>query len=249
MAPTFNSHNFEEIGVCGNPEIIPFDSQADYAQDVTEHGAMLLRRKWGMSKVSFDIGITGTANERRQKLSTLAYYLNVNQAGRLVLPDTPTWFYEAVPDGQITTERGINGEIANVSFTLTDPVAYGAYKSASFSSDSADSFIVGGNYPTLPTVSIRATPDSTSGLFGVYYDGDGAEMDVYMSGLSSKLVYFRCDSRAVEFGYPQPADSYPRTISLDSSWFKFTPTAYSRTVTVKKGTGTSGTVSWYERWL
>ena len=76
-----------------------------------------MQQKLGTTSVAFDIGITGTAAERRAKLSTLGSWLNVTESKNLVLPDTPTWFYKAVPDGQVTTERGINGEIAHVAFT------------------------------------------------------------------------------------------------------------------------------------
>lgn len=247
MTLTYNGHNLETIGVCGNPEITPFNAETTYSRDAPERGALLLLQKLGTTQVSFDIGIFGTAAERRAKLSTLMSWLDVTEPKNLVLPDTPTWFYKAVPDGQITTERGIGGEIAHVSFTLTDPVAYGEYKHANFSSSSSDTFVVGGNYPTMPNVSVKATPDSTSGLFGVSYSGF-MEMDVYMSGLSEKYVYFYCDDRTVDYGYPLPSDTYPRTITLDSSWFRFTPSANSRQVTVVKGTGTSGSVYWYERW-
>lgn len=249
MTLTYNSHDLETIGACGNPEITYFDSQTDYAQDVTERGVLLLSRRWSAGKVSFDIGITGTAAERRAKLSTLASWLNVNEPKNLVLPDTPTWFYKAIPDGQITTERGINGEIASVSFTLTDPVAYGEYKTVDFSSDSPASFVVGGNYPTMPTISIKATTDSTSHLFGVEYN-IGGFMNIYAPyGLSARSVYFRCEERSIDYGYPQPSGTYPKSITLDSTWFRFVPSQYTRSVSVLNGTGTNGQISWYERWL
>lgn len=247
MTLTYNSHDFEIIGACGNPEITYFDSQTDYAQNVTERGVLLLSRRWGAGKVSFDVGITGTATERRAKLSTLASWLNVDAPKNLVLPDTPTWFYKAIPDGQITSERGINGEIVNVSFTLTDPVAYGELRTASFSSDSPASFVIGGNYPTMPEINVRATPDSTSKLFGIRFFG-GDEMDVYMGSLTDKSVYFYCEERRVSISGVSDAN-IPNTITLGSKWFKFTPSQYTRDVTVVKGTGTNGTIIWRERWL
>ena len=91
------------------PEIVPFNFETTYANDAPERGAILMQQKLGTTSVAFDIGITGTAAERRAKLSTLASWLNVTEPKNLVRPDTPTWFYKAVPDGQITTERGING--------------------------------------------------------------------------------------------------------------------------------------------
>ena len=250
MTLTFNSHDFETIGICGNPEIVPFNSVADYAQDVTERGAMLLSRRWGTTQVAFDIGITGTAAERRMKLSTLASWLNVSEPKNLVLPDTPTWFYKAVPDGQITTERGIGGEIAHVELTLTDPVAYGELKTASFSSDSAASFVVGGNYPTMPTVRVYAQYDSSTSLFGLYYSGgSGINMNLRMYYEANPLlIYFNCDVRSVSYGKTVP-DYYPRTITLDSDWFKFEPSSTTKNVSIRRGTGNSGVISWYERWL
>ena len=105
MTLTYNSHDLETIGACGNPEIVPFNFETPYANDAPERGAILMQQKLGTTSVAFDIGITGTAVERRTKLSTLASWLNVTEPKNLVLPDTPTWFYKAVPDGQVTTER------------------------------------------------------------------------------------------------------------------------------------------------
>lgn len=248
MTLTYDGHDLETIGFCGNPEIVHFDSQADYAQDVTERGVMLLSRRWGAAKVSFDIGIVGTASERRMKLSTLASWLNVTEPKNLVLPDMPTWFYKAVPDGQITTERGINGEIANVSFTLTDPVAYGEYKSVSFSSDSPASFTVGGNYPTMPNISIKATTDSTNHMFMLNYTFTGASMTVYSpNGMTDRWLYFFCNDRLVSYTSSGEGNV---PLTLDSTWFRFEPShGETRTVRVYYGTSTNGTLSWYERWL
>ena len=234
MTLTYNSHDLETIGACGNPEIVPFNFETTYANDAPERGAILMQQKLGTTSVAFDIGITGTAAERRAKLSSLASWLNVTEPKNLVLPDTPTWFYKAVPDGQVTTERGINGEIAHVAFTLTDPVAFGEYKTAEFSTNSPASFVVGGNYPTRPVVSAYATPSSTSGeagLFGVSCN-NGQVMDIYMSHLSSRIITIDCENRSVDLG---------------SNEFK--PSSVSRTVSVSKGTGTAGSVRWYERWM
>lgn len=249
MTLTYNSHDLETIGACGNPEIVPFNFETTYANDAPERGAILMQQKLGTTSVAFDIGITGTAAERRAKLSTLASWLNVTEPKNLVLPDTPTWFYKAVPDGQVTTERGINGEIAHVAFTLTDPVAFGEYKTVNFSTDSPASFVVGGNYPTMPTVSIYATRDSTSRLFGLSYSISNSPMDVYMYDTTERLLYFRCEERRIEYGGYAVPDYYPSTITLDSTWFKFVPSPYDRAVSVAKGTGRNGTLSWYERWL
>lgn len=249
MTLTYNSHDLETIGACGNPEIVPFNFETTYANDAPERGAILMQQKLGTTSVAFDIGITGTAAERRAKLSTLASWLNVTEPKNLVLPDTPTWFYKAVPDGQVTTERGINGEIAHVAFTLTDPVAFGDFKIVDFSSSSSAHFTVGGNYPTMPTVSINATRDATTELFSVAYNGVELIMSVYMYYRESPLrVDFNCEERTVSYGVNVP-DYYPRTITLDSSWFRFQPSAAINHVGVSRGTGTNGTVAWYERWL
>ena len=194
MTLTYNSHDLETIGACGNPEIVPFNFETTYARDAPERGAILMQQKLGTTSVSFDIGITGTAAERRMKLSTLASWLNVTRPKTLVLPDT-SWFYMAVPDGQITTERGINGEIAHVAFTLTDPVAFGEYRLVTFSSGSQASFSVGGNYPTRPTITINATSDTTSRLFGLSHNFTSNYMDFYMGNMSSRVLEFDCDRR------------------------------------------------------
>lgn len=249
MTLTYNSHDLETIGACGNPEIVPFNFETTYANDAPERGAILMQQKLGTTSVAFDIGITGTAAERRAKLSTLASWFNVTEPKNLVLPDTPTWFYKAVPDGQVTTERGINGEIAHVAFTLTDPVAFGEYKTVNFSTDSPASCIVGGNYPTRPIISVHATPTTESGQYGMFgVESEGMTMDVYMGTLSSRTITIDCENRSVNLGL-HVAESYPRTITLDSTWFKFNPSQYPYTVSVSKGTGTAGSVRWYERWM
>lgn len=241
MNLTYNGHDFSTLCVYGDPELSILNSIPDNREVSGRNGTAFIGMTYGVSTVTFSLAVTGTASERRAKLSTLGQWLKVDEPKALYLPDTPDRYYLAVPDGSLDLERGIKGEMTKLTFTLTDPVAYGAEKTVNIPSSGSATFTVGGTAPTMPynAAAQSVTPDSSTKLYGLRLD-DG---DVFCVGANTTnaITVSNLDmwKRTV---YVNSALSLP---TLPSDWFSMQPGSH----TIRNYLGTGQFVLKYrERW-
>ena len=239
MTLSFDGHDLESLFTCGDPEISILNTVPDLREVSGRHGSAFAGLTYGTSTVAFTVAAVGTALERRNAFSTLGSWLMVSEPKRLVLPDTPDRYYLAVPSGPVELERGIGGELAQLAFELTDPVAYGAYRTASLPSAGSVSIGVGGTAPTfLRVAATSAVRNSSSLVWGVIADSADF-IHVATGSASSRKVEIDGDVRTCKVA---GALSLP---TLDSTWIELSPGAH--TVRMDNGTG-AATLSWYERW-
>lgn len=235
----FNGHNLAELFVCGDPSITVFNSRVNYDEADNRNGAVVLGRTWGSDTVSFSIGVNGSAAERRDKLSTLAAWLDVDEPKKLVLPDTPERYYMAIADGEVTPERGIGGEIAELTFIITDPIAYGEVREITVPSGGSVSFTVGGTAPTKPIITASsAVRNSSSQVWGVRLD-ETDYIHVGTGTASACAIVIDCDARTLT------VNNTVDIPTLDSDWFELAPGTH--TCRMDNGTG-AATIRFQERW-
>lgn len=239
MTLSFDGHDLESIFTCGDPEISILNATPDLRDVGGRHGSAFAGLTYGNSTVAFTIAAIGTALERRNALSTLGSWLMVSEPKQLVLPDTPDRYYLAVPSGPLELQRGIGSEIAKVTFTLTDPTAYGETKTVSLPSASSIQINVNGTAPTyLNVLANSAVRNSSALVWGVKVDNQDFA-HVATGSSSARKVEIYCADRVCKL---QNAITLP---TLDSDWLELEPGTH--TVTMDYGTG-AATLSWVERW-
>lgn len=236
---TYNGHNLGDLLFIGDPDFSIANSKADTLEVSGKDGETVRGMRFGPSAVSFSAALTGSAADRRNALSQLAMWLDVDKPKALVLPDTPDRYYLAVPDGPLDIQRAMYADLFTLGFKITDPAAYGQEKQLIMRDVTSMNFTVGGTYPTKPEIQGGVTRDATSKIWGVRLDG-GDFIHVPLSSDSGRAVKLNCADRTCTVA---GAASLP---TLDSDWFEFTPG--NHTLLMDNGTGTI-TVSWRERWL
>lgn len=236
---TYDGHDFSTLFAYGDPDISILNAKPDLREVSGRDGAAFVGTTYGTSTVAFTIAAQGTAADRRAAFSTLGKWLDVDEPKRLVLPDTPDRFYLAVPNAPLKLERAIGAETAKVTFELTDPIAYGTYRSDSLASGGSKSITVGGTARTwLRIVANSAVRDSTSLVWGVKVD-DADFVHVATSNASARKVEIDSQNRVCKVAN---ALALP---TLDSTWLELAPG--SHTVAMDNGTGAAA-LYWYERW-
>ena len=239
MTLSFDGHDLESIFTCGDPEISILNATPDLRDVGGRHGSAFAGLTYGNSTVAFTIAAIGTALERRNALSTLGSWLMVSEPKQLVLPDTPDRYYLAVPSGPLELQRGIGGELAQLTFELTDPIAYGTYRTASLASAGSVQIAVGGTAPThLKVTASSAVRNSSSLVWGVIADS-ADYIRVATGSASSRKVEIDGDARTCKVAN---ALTLP---TLDSSWIELAPGTH--TIRMDNGTG-AATLAWFERW-
>ena len=239
MTLSFDGHDIESLFVCGDPEISILNAKPDLREVSGRDGAAFVGLTYGTSTISFAIAVQGSASERRAAFSTLGKWLDVDEPKRLVLPDTPDRFYLAVPHAPLKLERAIGAEVADVTFELTDPIAYGTYKTESLASGGSKSITVGGTARTfLRVVANSAVRNATSLVWGVKVD-DVDFVHVATGSSSSRKVEIDSQARTCKVAN---ALTLP---TLDSTWLELAPG--SHTVAMDNGSGAAA-LYWYERW-
>ena len=242
MTLSFDGHDLETIGMCGDPS---FD-WAGFAPDIEEmessNGGKLIGQRIQSGTVTFHIAVFGaTAEARRVKLSTLAAWLDVDEPKRLVLPDTPNWYYLAVPSAGFAIDANINPYMFELAFTLTDPIAYGiTERTVTVPYGGSVTFTVGGTAPTYPYFGrVLQKPDSTTKQWGLQLDSNeqfvldfGTTSNRYVQADFGKRVSYVADSLKLP--------------TLNSDWFALTPGEH--TITNHIGTGSDTKIKWHERW-
>ena len=239
MSLIFDGHDFSTLFVWGDPQITILAAKPDTREVSGRNGAAFVGMTYDVATVAFTIAALGDAETRRVALSTLGKWLMVDEPKPLYLPDTPDRYYLAVPGAGLDLTRGIGGEMAQVTFTLVDPVAYGDTQTASLPSGGSVSVNVNGTAPTyLNVVAASAVRNSSAQVWGVQVDNVDF-VHVATGSSSSRKVEIYSDERICKV---QDALKLP---TLDSDWLKLEPGAH--TVAMDYGTG-AATLSWVERW-
>lgn len=240
MSVVFDGHDLGDLFICGEPELSILNATPNIVTTSGKAGAMFAGTSFDTSTVSFQITAIGdNATDRRNAFSTLGMWLNVDEPKRLILPDTPDRYYLAVPDGGVDITRHYDGEVATLTFSLINPVAYGKEIPLTVPSGGSITFNVGGTYKTRPRIQASAVRDSQALVWGLKLD-DGAFVHVETGSDSARTVDIDCDERTCI------VNSSVSLITLDSNWLELTPGTH--TLAMDKGTG-AASVTFCERWL
>lgn len=239
---TYDGHQLDTLGICGEPEITTASFAPDLRDSQSFDGSRFIGSHIAACTVMFKMAIIGDDNERRTKLSTLAQWLHVDEPKALVLPDSSSWYYLAVPSAGFTPERHIDGEVVELSFTLTDPVAYGEERTITIPSGGSANVTIGGTAAAMPYIASAqsVTPNSSTKLYGLRLD-DG-DIFCLTTGGTGAFTINRLDmgERVV---YVNSALTLP---TLDSDWFVLTPGTHK----LQNHQGSGQLVLKYrERWL
>lgn len=254
MTLSFNGHDLESIAICGDPQISIFNFKPEFKDVKSRDGSLFVGTKLGASTVEFTVCVTGSASERRAKLSTLGSWLVVDSPKQLVLPDTPDRYYLAVPSGAVDMKRGYDGEYTQLTFTLTDPLAY-SFESRSVTSVNGVATInVLGNAPSEFVITNVPggviTPGSLSSqypaeLYWEVANGIGGYLLIYTDGDSGELI-IDTEKRQCRFNYSLDHPDWRTVIPLiGTTWFKLQPGANTITRTIGGG---EFVVEWRDRW-
>ena len=238
MGVMFDSHDLEAMLIVGDPEITPFSFAPSY-YETKRDGAVVSDVLMAPATVAFTVVVTGEAGERRDKLSTLAMWLNVDEPKQLVLPDTPGRYYMAIPDGELKLTRCVDGEIGQLTFTITEPASYGPEREVTVPSGGSVTFVVDGTYPTAPVITAAAVRDNSSQVWGLKLD-NADFVHIATGNASARNIVLDCGARTLTV---QTAVALP---TLDSDWLVFEPGEH--TLVMDKGTG-AATVKYRERWI
>lgn len=240
----YNGFDFSTLFVYGDPEISIVNIQPELEDVRNRNGSLFMGMTCGVSTVSVKLAALGDAATRRAAFSTLASYLMVDEPKELYLPDTPDRYYMAVANGALDMTRCIGGEITTLTFTLTDPVAYGETKSVSMSANSTVTFTVGGTAPTyINVLCTSATPDG-SGRWAVqdqrsFSNGNTGPLIAVFDDTSTHRVEFLSEQRICV------VDSSEALMDISGDWIIAPPGTHA--LYHKYGSG-AATVSWIERW-
>ena len=239
MSLIFDGHDFATLCVYGDPKITILNSKP-VTRDVSgRDGEAFVGLTYGVSSVAFTIAVIGDAETRRVALSTIGGWLAVDGPKPLYLPDTPDRYYLAVPSRALDLKRGKDGELATVTFMLTDPVAYGEAQTASLASGGSATININGTAPTYLNVTADSAVRNGSALvWGVRVDSQDF-VHVATGTASACKVEIDSGERVCKVAN---ALTLP---TLDSDWLKLEPGAH--TVAMDYGTG-AATLSWTERW-
>jgi len=241
MSLTFNGHDLTTDFICGEPKRSIIKAKPTLRERSAGNGSVFVGLGFEASTISFGVTTTAsTATLRREAFSKLGGWLNVDEPKQLVLPETPNWYWLAVPDGSFDIEKYIDGDGAELTFILVDPVAYGVEKTLTVPSGGSLTFTVDGTYPTKPVITASsAVRNSTALVWGLQLDSVDYVHVATGSG-SSRAVAIDCDKRTCTVA------SAVSMITLDSDWLEFTPG--SHTLAMDYGTG-AATVKYRERWM
>lgn len=254
MTLSFDGHDLESIAICGDPQISILNFQPEFKDVKARDGSLFMGSKLGSSTVECTICVTGSASERRAKLSTLGSWLVVDEPKQLILPDTPDRYYLAVPSGSLDMHRGYDGEYAQLTFTLTDPIAYSTVVRSASSVEGVAECNVLGNAPTEFVITSAegetVTPGQIDPQFSASYwsvSNGTVSIDFYIGTDPGRKIIIDSEKRICRFlwDYQYYDRWYTHIASMISTWFKLQPGANTITRTIGGG---EFVVEWRDRW-
>lgn len=219
----------------GLPEFAPRAEDREFADGSRVRGMRL-----GCPEISIQLTAKPVHGETfREALSDLCAWLHVDGPRRLSLSDDHGLWRMCVPTGAPTIGDAKWNDRVTVTFLQTEPALYGIERDVTVPSGGTLSFVVGGDYPTKPTISSAAAyRNSSTQQWGLRLD-DGDVMRVKVPVSTASRVAMDCGERTCSVN---GATTIP---TLQSDWFALKPGTH--TLRNDQGTGAC-VVRWYERW-
>lgn len=194
-----------------------------------------------------------TLEEREEAARVLAATLAVDEPKPLSASFMDGRYYLAIPKSDSSLTRFVNADTFEVQFLVPDPVAYGDLVTIDVPDVSRYYYFdVGGNYPTLPTVVMDLTRQSTSGdsylTFSVGNTGDSRMTHIDLTdvmGPSETSAHLTVDSQARRY----TSGNTLKMLPLAGDWPVMGPGSSSYGAFGRLNCSGSGTITYRERWL
>lgn len=236
----FDGHDLNSLFVVSRPTFETFAPNRSFQDVLGRDGTVYMGGSLIGGSISVKLSvIRKTPAQRREDLSTLFMWLDVDEPKWLVMDDQPGISYKAIPSGDMPIDSFTNADSVVVNFRLLEAAAYGDTVTKTVPSGGSLTFTVDGTYPTKPTITANAARDGSSQVWGLKLD-NGAFLHVATGSASARDVVLDCENRTLTI---QGAVALP---TLDSDWFELAPGTH--TLVMDKGTG-AATVTYKERWL
>lgn len=236
----FDGHDLNSLFVVSRPTFETFAPNRSFQDVLGRDGTVYMGGSLIGGNISVKLSvIRKTPAQRREDLSTLFMWLDVDEPKWLVMDDQPDISYKAIPSGDMPIDSFTNADSVVVNFRLLEAAAYGDTVTKTVPSGGSITFTVDGTYPTKPTITANAARDGSSQVWGLKLD-NGAFLHVATGSASARDVVLDCENRTLTI---QGAVALP---TLDSDWFELAPGTH--TLVMDKGTG-AATVTYKERWL
>lgn len=236
----FDGHDLNSLFVVSRPTFETFAPNRSFQDVLGRDGTVYMGGSLIGGNISVKLSvIRKTPAQRREDLSTLFMWLDVDEPKWLVMDDQPDISYKAIPSGDMPIDSFTNADSVVVNFRLLEAAAYGDTVTKTVPSGGSITFTVDGTYPTKPTITANAARDGSSQVWGLKLD-NGAFLHVATGSASARDVVLDCENRTLTI---QGSVALP---TLDSDWFELSPGTH--TLVMDKGTGTA-TVTYKERWL
>lgn len=183
--------------------------------------------------------VADTAAEVAEARHALGRVLNCPGTRRLVLPDEPGLYYNALVSGSSELNRAFERPTATITFLVPEACAWSSeLRTAQLSDGAAVSVDVGGNAETWPTLDLTASSSSVA-LVRKATEHDGRSVNYCVDGLESG-DHLTADM-AAQRSWRDSTEVFP---SLGYDYFGIGP---GRTRISIYGAG--GTIAWRERWV
>lgn len=236
----FDGHDLNSVFVVSRPTFTTFAPNNNFQTVPGRDGSPFMGGQLIGGTVSVKVSvIRKTPAARREALSTLFMWLDVDEPKLLVMDDQPDIAYKAIPSGEMPITSYTNADSVTLNFKLIEAAAYGNTVTLTVPSGGSVTFNVDGTYPTKPTITADAVRDSSSLVWGLRLD-DGDFLHVQTGAAAARSIVLDCENRTLTV---QGAVALP---TLDSDWFALTPGEH--TITMDNGTG-AATITYQERWL
>lgn len=234
----FDGHRLNDLFFVGDvsvglPEFLPT------IEERVGDGSRVRGTRLGTVAISIPLVVRPSqGTTARAALSALVSWLDVDGPRELALSGDGGLTRMCVPSGapQVLDARW-NDRIV-VTLTQVDPALYGERREVTVPSGGSVTVLVGGDYPTRPTVTASAVTRGASNLWGVRLDG-GDVLRVSVPTSAATSVAIDCDRRTCRVA---STNTIP---TLGSDWLELSPGAH--TIRNDVGGGTC-VVSWRERW-
>lgn len=183
--------------------------------------------------------VARTPEQRQEAARNLAALLAVDEPRRLWLSIDGGIIHMAVPASIADATRYANATSFEVTFECPDPVAYGQTRTVTVPSGGSVEFVVGGTYPTMPTISASAAGNGINGYWRLLLD-DVSHLDATIpAGVGTAPVVADCQARVLR------VNGSVTMLDAASDWLALAPGEHELAM---HGIG-AAIVTYVERWL
>lgn len=236
----FDGHRLNDRFYVGEASVgLPEFAPRTEDREITD-GARVRGMRLGCPEIAIQLVAKPVRGETaREALSDLCAWLHVDGPRQLSLSADRGLWRMCVPTGAPQIGDASWNDRVTVTFLQTEPALYGERRSVNVPSGGTVAFVVGGGYPTKPTISSDAAMrDSSTQQWGLRLD-DGDVMRVKVPVSTASSVAMDCAERTCS------VNGETTIPTLQSDWFEFEPGEH--TIHNDQGGGAC-VVSWYERW-